>query len=75
MGSKRKAGNPLGIVGGFVGRIISRMVWYCNGKGGMVEYSSSGFVRSFVSPVAWDEEQRRLSPFMYTKRRSTEMGL
>lgn len=48
MGSKRKAGNPLGIVGGLVGRVITDINNRCIGIVAVVEFGRSGLVRCLL---------------------------
>ena len=44
MGSKRKAGNPLGIAGGLVGILGSDMGYSCKGIVAVVEFGRKKFV-------------------------------
>ena len=80
VGSWRKAGNPLGIVGGLVGSVVGGTVYYCKGVVMMEEeIGRSGLVRCLsLWLVSWKEEHNRmrgLSLFIYTRRRCRAEGV
>lgn len=77
VGSCRKAGNPLGIVFGLVGRVFGGMGYCCKGVLVAVELGSSGLVRLFnclanalifgLCVEMKNNQLRRLSLVIYTK--------
>lgn len=53
MGSCRKAGNPLGIVGWLVGRVVGVLICCCGGVVVGEELGSGGLVRYLGLPLVY----------------------